>query len=132
MDGDTTTQSTLRGDVGDVGKTPEDVAVGSEKCREGRDDDDKGRDDVEQGDNSVSASDGAYGGGQLGNGSGPSTDGVPGGETGGGGHMAVGGPDSQGEEGLTGRWPCGGDVEGSGGDFKSPAHSLHHLPRLPP
>ena len=21
-----------------------------------------------------------------------------------------------------------GDVEGSGGDFKSPAHSLHHLP----
>ena len=27
-------------------------------------------------------------------------------------------------------WHHGGDVEGSGGDFKSPAHSLHHLPRL--
>ena len=23
-------------------------------------------------------------------------------------------------------------MEGSGGDFKSPAHSLHHLPQLPP
>ena len=37
-----------------------------------------------------------------------------------------------GEEGLPGHWPCGGDVEGSGGDFKSPAHGLHQLPRLPP
>ena len=23
-------------------------------------------------------------------------------------------------------------MEGSGGDFKSPAHSLHHLPQIPP
>ena len=29
-------------------------------------------------------------------------------------------------------WTCGGDVEGSGGNFKSPAHSLHYHPRLPP
>ena len=27
--------------------------------------------------------------------------------------------------------PSGGDVEGSGGNFKSPTHILHHLPRLP-
>ena len=36
------------------------------------------------------------------------------------------------EEGLPWYWPRGGDVEGSGGDFKSPAHGLHHLPRFPP
>ena len=29
-------------------------------------------------------------------------------------------------------WPCGGDVEGSGGDLKFPSHSLHRLPQLPP
>ena len=28
-------------------------------------------------------------------------------------------------------WPRGGDVEGSGGDLKLPAHGLHHLPQLP-
>ena len=31
--------------------------------------------------------------------------------------MAGGCPDSQGEEELPGNWPCGGDVEGSGGNF---------------
>ena len=46
--------------------------------------------------------------------------------------MAGGGTDYQGEEGLPGHWPRGGDVEGSGDDFKFPDHSLHHLPRLPP
>ena len=46
--------------------------------------------------------------------------------------MEDGDPDSQGEEGLPGHRPCGGDVEGSGGDFKSLAHGLHHLPRLTP
>ena len=33
---------------------------------------------------------------------------------------------------LPWHWPRGGDVEGSGRNFKFPAHSLHHLPRLPP
>ena len=28
--------------------------------------------------------------------------------------------------------PSGGDVEGRGGDFKSPPHLLHHLPRRTP
>ena len=46
--------------------------------------------------------------------------------------MTGGGLDSQGEKGLPGNWPCGGDVEGSGRKFKSRAHSLHHLPRLFP
>ena len=46
--------------------------------------------------------------------------------------MVGSGTDSQGGEGLPGHWPCGGDVEGSGGDFKLPAHGLHHLSRLPP
>ena len=46
--------------------------------------------------------------------------------------MSGGSPDSQGEEGLPGHRPCGGDMEGSGGNSKLPSHSLHHLPRLPP
>ena len=46
--------------------------------------------------------------------------------------MSGGGPASQGEKLPPWHWPRGGDVEGSGSDFKSPAHSLHHLPRLPP
>ena len=46
--------------------------------------------------------------------------------------MAGGGPGSQGERVLTGNFHCGGDVEGSGGNFKSPSHGLHHLPQLPP
>ena len=46
--------------------------------------------------------------------------------------MEGGGPDSQGKDGLPGHWPCGGDVEGSGGDFKSPAHGLHHIPLITP
>ena len=53
-------------------------------------------------------------------------------ETGRGVHVEGGGTDSQGEKGLTGNWPCGGDVEVSGGDFKYAAHSLHHLSQLPP
>ena len=46
--------------------------------------------------------------------------------------MAGGSPDSQGEEGIPGHRPRGGDVKGSGGNSKSPFHSLHHLPRLSP
>ena len=45
--------------------------------------------------------------------------------------MAGGSPYPQGEEGLPGHRPRGGGVEGSGGDFKSPFHILHHLPRRP-
>ena len=68
----------------------------------------------------------------LDEGSGTCPGGVPGVEDSGGSHVADGGNDYKGEEGLPEYWPCGGDVEGSGGDFKSPAHSVHHLPRLPP
>ena len=64
----------------------------------------------------------------LDEGSGTHLDGVTGGEASGGSHVEGGGTDSKGEEGLLEYWPCGGDVEGSGGDFKSPAHSLHQLP----
>ena len=46
--------------------------------------------------------------------------------------MAGGGTDYQGEKGLPWNWPGGGNGEGSGGDFKSPAHNLHHLPQRPP
>ena len=46
--------------------------------------------------------------------------------------MAGGDTDSQGEEGLLRHWPRGGDVEVSGGYFKSPAHGLYSLTRLPP
>ena len=45
--------------------------------------------------------------------------------------MAGGGTDPQGERRLPRHWPCGGDVEGSGSNFKSPAHSIHHLPLIP-
>ena len=44
----------------------------------------------------VGVIDSSYGGGQLGEGGGPGADGVQGGETGGGGHLAGGVPDSQG------------------------------------
>ena len=47
-------------------------------------------------------------------------------------HVAGGGTDPQGENGISQYRPSEGGVEGSGGDYKSPAHSLHHLPRLPP
>ena len=46
--------------------------------------------------------------------------------------MLGSGPDPQWERGIPWHWPCGSDVEGSDGDFKSLAHILHHLPRLPP
>ena len=46
--------------------------------------------------------------------------------------MAVSSPYPQGEKGLPGHRPRGGDVEGSGGDSKSPFHILNHLPRRPP
>ena len=73
-----------------------------------------------------------YGGIKLGDGGGTCVDGVQGGATGGGGHVAGGGPDYQGKKGLPWNWPHGGDVEGSGGNFKLTAHSLRNLPRLPP
>ena len=135
MGGDTNTQSPLQGGAGDEGGTPKEVAGDGVKVRRGRDrgdDNSEGRDEGEQRDYGRSVRDGTYGGGKLDNGHGPSPVGVPGRETDGGGHMAGGGTDPQEEDGLTGHWPRGGDVEGSGGDFKSPAHGLHHLPRLPP
>ena len=91
MGSDTLTQSLLRGGVRDACRTHEKVSSGSEKGGEGRNDNGSRRDNGEQWDYGVSASNGAYGGGQLGNGSGTSTDNVPGGETGVGGHMAGGG-----------------------------------------
>ena len=45
MGGDTTMQSLLRGGVGDVGGTSEEVAGGSKKGIEGGDNDGEGRDD---------------------------------------------------------------------------------------
>ena len=45
--------------------------------------------------------------------------------------MASGGADPEGETVIPGNWDSGGDVEVSGGDFKSPAHSLHRLPLIP-
>ena len=38
----------------------------------------------------------------------------------------------KGKKDYQGHCPRGGDVEGSGSNFKSPDHSLHHLLRLPP
>ena len=49
MGGDTTTQSPLRGDVGGVGGTSEEVAGGSKRGIEGGDNDGEGRDNGEQG-----------------------------------------------------------------------------------
>ena len=69
---------------------------------------------------------------ELGAGSGVDPDGVSGGGFGGGNHMAGGSPYPQGVKGLPGHRPRGVDVEGSGGDSKSPFHILHHQPRRPP
>ena len=45
---------------------------------------------------------------------------------------AGGGPHPKREGGLPGHRPRGGNVEGRGGEFKSPPHLLHHLPRRTP
>ena len=46
--------------------------------------------------------------------------------------MAKGGPDPQEERGIPQYRPRGGGVEGGGGDYKSLARSLHHLPIILP
>ena len=45
--------------------------------------------------------------------------------------MKGGGTAPQERKVIPWHWTRGSDVEGSGGDFKSPAHILHHLPPLP-
>ena len=69
---------------------------------------------------------------ELGAGGRACTNGISGGGVGGGIYMAGGSPYPQGEKGLPGHRPCGGDVEGSGGDSKLLFHILHHLPRREP
>ena len=49
-----------------------------------------------------------------------------------GGNLAGGGPDLERGRGITRNRPCGGDLEGSGGDSQSPLDHHHHLLRLPP
>ena len=56
------------------------------------------------------------GGGELVEGSGVGADGFSGWRFGQGGDLVGGSPYPQGEEGLPGHRPRGGDVEGSGGD----------------
>ena len=107
------------------------MAGGGEEGAKGQDNG-RDRDNRGQGDYGVYGINRSYGGGQLGDVGGPIPDGVPVGDTGGGGRVAGGGPDSKGEEVLRGHWPHRDEVEGSGGNFKSPAHGLHHLPRLSP
>ena len=142
MGGDTTTKSLLRGAFRDAVRAPERVAssgeeegevgcVGPTEKPDGREDDgsiqrDGGGGDVgDQGEYS-------HGGFQLGEGGGAYSDGVQGGADCGGFHVSGGGPYPQGVKVLPWHWPCGGDVEGSVGYFKSPARILHHLPQLPP
>ena len=94
----------------------------------------KGKDGGGGGDNTGKKQGGVYrvyGGVQLEDGGRSGPDGVQGGATTGGGHIAGSGTDSQGRKVLTWHWPCGGDVEGSGRDFKSPTRGLHHRPPLP-
>ena len=74
----------------------------------------------------------AYGGFQLVEGGGYRSDGVRGGAACGGEHVSGSGSDTQVGKGLPWYWPRGGDIVDCGRDFKSPDHSLHHLPRLPP
>ena len=142
MGGEETTKLTLLGAFWDAGQTPERVASGGKEEGEGvggvqtgetdgRDDNGRTQQDRGGEDGGEKVED-AYGGFQLGEGGGACSDGVHGGTACGGVHMVGGGPDSQGEKGLPWHWACGGDVEGSGGNFKLPAHSLHRLPRLPP
>ena len=65
-------------------------------------------------------------------GGGPSEGGFKGGADGRRSHVAGGGADPQGENGIPWYRPREGGVEGSGGYSKLLAHSLHHIPRLPP
>ena len=67
----------------------------------------------------------------LGEGGGPGEGVFWGGADGGRSYVTSGGPDPQGERGIPQNRSRGGGVEGSGGNSKLPAHSLHHLPQLP-
>ena len=58
-------------------------------------------------------------------GGGAGAGGFPGGESGGGGHMAENVTDTQGGRGIPRHSTSGGGVEGSGGYSQSPPHSLH-------
>ena len=49
-------------------------------------------------------------------------DGVSGGKSGGGSHVADRGADTEREGVVQGDWVCGGHLEGRGGDPKLPAH----------
>ena len=69
---------------------------------------------------------------EVGEGGGPGEGGFRGRATGGGGHVTDSGTDTLGKSGLLRHWHLGGNVEGSGVYFKSPSHSLHCLPQLPP
>ena len=137
-----TTKSPLRGAFWDAGRTPERVASGAKEEGEGgggdltgepdgREEYARTRQDREGGDGGEQRED-AYGGFQLVEGGGARSEVVLGGVACIGVHVEGGGPYPQGVEILPWNWPRGGYVEVSGGDFKSPAHSLHHLPRLPP
>ena len=122
MGGQTPAQQPRRGAVADAGGAPQGMACGGTERGEGRN---RGHGGGKTG--------GHTGGcGKLGEGRGVSTYGFQGQIPGQGGDLAAGSPYHQGEEGLTVHQPRGGDVEGSGGNSKSPFHILHHLPRCPP
>ena len=142
MGGDTTTQSPLRGALQDAGQAPERVVSSGKEEGEGGGGsqtvisdrrDDKGRTqwDGGRGYGGDQVED-AYRGFQLGEGGGSRSDSVQVGSACGGFQVAGVGPDPQVGKVLMWHWPCGGYVEGSGGNFKPPARSLHHLPQLPP
>ena len=80
----------------------------------------------------VEKGEGACGDDELGEGGGTCEGGFQGGADGRGCHVTIDGTDPQGERGIPWYWPCGGDVEGSGGNFKYLDYSFHHLPRHPP
>ena len=59
----------------------------------------------------------------------PASDGVPGGKTGGGSHVADRGSNTEREEGVQGDWVGGVHLEGRDGDPTSPAHVRDPVPR---
>ena len=109
------------GGGGDEGGEPQEVAGDGVEVQKGKgvegggDDDGEGEDARERQDLGGTRRDR---GGQLDDVGEPRPVKFPGREAGVGSHMAGGGLDSQGDDGLPGHWSCRCDVEVNGGNFK--------------
>ena len=144
MGGSENEDQPLQRSLKDEGRTPPGVVEGVSKVRGSGGSGvrdvriDGGRDSYRYGDIDAGKDGGGDGRGERGDGDlvlaeggGSSAGGLPGGACIVGGHMADGGPDTQGSRGLLRNRSSGGGVEGSDGDSQLPLQILHRLPQHP-